>query len=697
MSDNSNSTENDKTAVEDRKTSSPVQKRGGRFATFNNQYYIDLQKDIPNHSTEHVKAYATGTSESNPSGFFTMLCNPLYTPRTNVTEYYQKLANASLPKLIEFGRAIMPDGTSVYCYIYQDNLGERLYKDDTDLALGWRTDEIIENLLIPITHSLKDLQQRDVTHGNIRITNLYDGNDANFKKIRLGECLSAPSSFNQPAIYEPVGRAMASPIGRGEGTIKDDLYALGVILAMHVRNFDPQRGKEEDDIIAAKVVNGSYATLISSNDRLGSGITDLLRGLLADDEKSRSSLEEVLDWLDGQRLSVKQPIKIRKAARALEFDGKNFLFAKTLAFRMMQEQQEAVTIIENSELTHWIERSLGNNEIKERYSFVMKTSQEGGAGIGYWDRLLPKISIALDPDAPIRYRSMSFHMNALGNTLADLFLNKKGLANFIDLFNNGTIHYWLLTSSDLNRDVSEFTQLFDKIKGFLKQKGMVYEIERCLYDLNPSIHCLSPIIEDYFVLNPKDYLTSLERVAEKRKDNYPDDIIDKHAACFLICRDARLIEPHIYDLSSPERYRYIMANLKILAAAQKFYNVGALPNLMDWICSLITPIIERFHDKDRQEALAKDIIKKKEKGILQDILNLVENAEKIKKDQITYRRALLRYKEYENESIQIKQKLKQPKFFSERKGREWAATISGIISSLIIIGFIMVHFQNGGN
>jgi hypothetical protein len=671
-------------------SSAPV--KSARFAVFQNKYFIDLKKELPRYSTEHVKAYSAGTSESNPRGLFAMVCNPNYIPRTNISDHYQKLANQSLPKLIAYGRALLGNKKAVFCYIYQDDLGERLYENDEDIAKGWRSEDIIENILIPVVTSLNNLQQRDVTHGNIRATNLYKS-DKQTSKIKLGECLSAPASFNQPIIYEPVERAMASPIGRGEGTILDDLYALGVILAMHVRNFDPLRGKDDDDIIAAKVVSGSYSALVSSNDRVASGISDLLRGLLSDNKKTRWSLEDVNDWLDGRRLSSKQPIKIKKAARALDFDGKKFLYARTLAFRMMNNPQDAVHLLESSELTHWIERSLGSVEIKERYNLALESAKEGGVGVGYWDRLIPRISIALDPNAPIRYRTMSFHINALGNVLADLFIGKKGLANFIDLFNNGTIYFWLSTSADMNRDVTEHIQTFEKIKGFLQKKQLVSEIERCLYFLNPSVHCLSPYVEEYFVLNPKDLIVALEQFAKNRNGNYPETIIDKHIACFLICRDARLIEPHTYDLSSGDRHKYIMANLKVFASIQKFYDVGPLPHLTSWLVHYSEPLIERFHDKDRQIKLKKDIEVEKDNGMLQNLLSILENEQKIKKDQIAFRRAILRYKEYSLEFDSIKQKLAKPKFFSERKGREWAATISAIISALIIIGFIMLHYQ----
>ncbi len=667
----------------------------GGFAVFQNRYFIDLSKELKEYSTTEVKAYSTGTSQSKASGFFTMICNPKYTPRTNVTQHYQSHANSTLPQLVAYGRAIMPNNTAGYVYIYKDTLGQRLYKNDTDIAKGWKTDKILENLLIPIVMSLKDIQQRDVTHGNIRASNLYNGGADDHSKIKLGECLSTPASFNQPVVYEPISRAMADPIGRGEGTIKDDLYSLGVLLAMHVRNFDPLKGKTDDEIITAKVVTGSYSALVGSSDRISSGISDLIRGLLTDIEKNRWSLEEVLGWLDGQRLNAKQTTKAKKAARGIKFDGTNFFYAKTLAHRLFQKPQDAAALIEGNELIHWIERSLSDKEMLNRVDLATLAAKEGGSGVGHWDRLLPLVSIALDPDAPLRYRSMALNLDAIGNVMASSFMQKKGLNNFVDLFSSGIIYFWLTTLEELNTDTAGIRQKFDKIRGFLRQRDMTNGIERCLYYLNPSIHCLSPTVSEYFATTPTEFAISLESAAESYGSNYPEKIIDQHTACFLISRDSRLVEPHAFDLSSDQDYRYTLACLNILTSIQRFNDVPPLPHVTKWICKLLEPVIDRYHDTEYQNKIHKDLLVKKETGILQDILTLVESPEKVKKDQITYRRAIVRYRELENEKVIIAKKLKKPKYFAERTGREWAATISGIISTLVIIGFLIVHYSGG--
>ena len=110
---------------------------------------------------------------------------------------------------------------------------------------------------------------------------------------------------------------------------------------------------------------------------------------------------------------------------------------------------------------------------------------------------------------------------------------------------------------------------------------------------------------------------------------------------------------------------------------------------------IINPLIGRYHDKEYQEKIKKEIDTVAEKGNLIELLSLIENSERIKKDQLMFRKAMLRYKEYKYEEDKLANRLKNPKFFADKVGQEWAATISGIISALVILGFLMVHYGTG--
>jgi hypothetical protein len=354
----------------------------GNIATFNDRIFINLDKELAHYSTSHIKAYEAGTSASNPTGYFAMICNPIYVSRTHNATAYKKITNKMLPTLVDHGCIKMPSGFA-YGYIYDIDIGEPLFQSNDNIALGWSPDETLEKIVFPIVNCLQALQQHNMTHGNIRATNLFFNEHSSTPRIRLGECLSSPVSFNQPAHFEPIERAMALPNGRSDDEIKDDLYALGVLVGMHVRNFDPLKGKTEDEIIASKVILGSYASIIGNSDRIGTGISDLIRGLLVDDIKYRWTLDEVVNFMEGRRQIAKQPVKVKKAPRAIKFNGREFYFARTFAHRLLQHPKDAATLVEGNELNHWIERSLGNNEISMRVERAHQTASDKGRGGAY--------------------------------------------------------------------------------------------------------------------------------------------------------------------------------------------------------------------------------------------------------------------------------------------------------------------------
>ena len=83
-------------------------------------------------------------------------------------------------------------------------------------------------MLRPAAHVLEHLQGRGITHRGIRLDNVFQS--APGQPVVLGAAWAAPPAMAQPALFEPPYSAMCLPAGRGDGSIADDVYALGVLL-----------------------------------------------------------------------------------------------------------------------------------------------------------------------------------------------------------------------------------------------------------------------------------------------------------------------------------------------------------------------------------------------------------------------------------------------------------------------------------
>ena len=92
----------------------------------------------------------------------------------------------------------------------------------------WPEAELLDCVLRPAAHVLEQLQERGMTHRGIRLDNVFQS--APGQPVVLGTAWAAPPAMAQPALFEPPYSAMCLPAGRGDGSIADDVYALGVLL-----------------------------------------------------------------------------------------------------------------------------------------------------------------------------------------------------------------------------------------------------------------------------------------------------------------------------------------------------------------------------------------------------------------------------------------------------------------------------------
>lgn len=92
----------------------------------------------------------------------------------------------------------------------------------------WPERALLDLVLRPVARVLDVLQERRLTHRAIRPNNVFQS--APGQPVTLGAAWAAPAAMHQPCVFESPYSAMCHPAGRGDGTIADDVYALGVLL-----------------------------------------------------------------------------------------------------------------------------------------------------------------------------------------------------------------------------------------------------------------------------------------------------------------------------------------------------------------------------------------------------------------------------------------------------------------------------------
>src|SRR3546814_1206117 len=85
----------------------------------------------------------------------------------------------------------------------------------------------------------------------------------------------------------------------------------------------------------------------------------------------------------------------------------------------------------------------------------------------------------------------------------------------------------------------------------LNQTGPGFGLERVLYELNPSIHCRSPLIEHLYVTRIEELVPALERAAANRdRGGRP---MDRHIASFAVARSPDVDERFVRTLSGADQ------------------------------------------------------------------------------------------------------------------------------------------------
>ncbi|MGB4106512.1 MAG: hypothetical protein WBK55_01795 [Alphaproteobacteria bacterium] len=669
-----------------------VKRPPGRGASikFDNNIEIFTDARIPEYDIGEVKAYRAISRDK--VDYFALICERQLAPRSRSASNYAGIVNSFLVPLVAVGAIHWPPvNQQRYVMIYKDVLGKKLLTGDQQ-ALGWRQDDVMNIVVKPMIGALLDFRNFDFTHGSIRPGNMfYTGPAAKPEKIVLGECLSLPSSYSQPVLYQTIERGMVAPIARGEGILTDDLYAFGVSLAVCMRSNDPLEGLNDDEIVRAKIELGSYAA-ITGRERFKGSILELLRGVLHDDATQRWTLEEVMVWMDGRRLSPKQSIKEKKAPRAVLFSGEKYFQSTLLAMSLDSNPPDVVRLVESDDLNQWLARSVEDDIALERVENAVKTTREKGTGPGYEERLAANLSVALDPKSPLRYKGLRMTGDGVGKAMAEAMAMKRDIQSFVDLFAQNIAFNWVAAQENQNIDSGNLISRFDSCRNFIRHGKIGYGIERCVYLLCPETHCLSDKLQDYYVQTPEDMINAFEDLC--RRGKAPITFLDRHSAAFLSVKDSKVVDSYLFDLAAPDDYKKILGNLKCLATIQKRSSMPMLPGIATAFMSSMGVIFERYHDRDVRDKLQKSVARYAAEGDLAKMAGILNNAELMARDMGGFKEAMREYATLQKEHYDLATHLADSANFGKATGREVAAVISSIIAAIIVLGSSIMFFMH---
>jgi hypothetical protein len=651
-------------------------------SVLNGHFEIWPDSPLPQLDSLRVSAYAARDRRDPSNKVFAVACDPDLPHRGAILQNLRKLSHSDLLRLRDYGVVSWTREQGCrFVLIYESPAGERLISSLQSQSGPMSEKKVIKEMLAPVTETLSGLAKEGITHRAIRPTNMYLGvEDEDGERVVLGECASVPPAFDQPPAFEPIESLMADPSGRGPGQPADDIYALGVSILALATGKDPAAGRSATQLLAEKMMRGSYHTLVGAH-RVPDSLRDVLRGLLEDRTDARWGIEDLQNWLENRETMPARLSDEHKPERGFSFGGLSFHNPRALATAMAGDWDNAALKDGGHEILKWARQSLGDDDIAGRVLTAMELGKRdlSGDDAGV---VVARLCMALDNRAPLRYKHVSAHVDGLGAVLAARISDQNFLADLGEIFKHELPGCYVRMVHGTQGNGPGMARLLSRFGYFVKDGGYGGGIERCLYELNPSQYCRSPLIAQTKVMQIGDMLPALEMAAGRSPKGPP---IDRHIAAFIAAHVEHNVDSFLKGLNDKDSGDEVaMGMLGLLATVAIQTGAGPFPNLARWIGAHVSPVVESYHHRVWRAKAQAELPGVIESGDIVTIYKFLADGEARQQDRDGYAAAMSRCERIDKE-IQF---LTANEALDPVKATAYGHSLAVLLSAVIGLGAI---------
>ena len=663
---------------------------GGDSVLLNDRFEILTERPVNDLSSVTATAFSAIDARDRSADMVAYVCQTGLPPRWEILGGLRGLDSPVVVRIVDYGMADWaPDNARRPVIVTTRPKGAPIARSIKQRRTPMADDVAMRQVLQPLIQAISELKLRRTFHGCINPTNIFlrEGDGATAKAM-VGECVTAPPGFSQPLLFEPIERGLAMPVGRGAGTMADDIYATGVTLLFMVAGHLPMAQLDDRAIMSAKIEKGSFASL-TADLRLSPGVSELLRGMLFDDPDSRWTTTDIEMWMDGRRQPNRQAFQPRRSSRPFTLGGQDCWTTRTLALQMSRQPDKAITALENGDVVHWLRRSLEEDQMVERLEEAERTARTGRGGT-YEDRRLARSLTALDPLAPIRYKSRAVLPFGIGYALAEAYIRGSGAQEIAEIITAQLPLAWVNNQQDFQPEFAPLMTQLDQARGYLERPVLGNGLERVLYELNQSVHCMSPMVEAYHCLDLETLVHALEDVAGR--PGRPREPFDRHIAAFILSRHSRIKDKVFTSLTAdPNSAERGLACLSLMAELQRETRIRKLRNLSEWTVALIGPLLEQYNSRSLREKLRDHLEKEAKQGDLRKLLQVITNANLRKKDAAAFRVAARDHALISRQIQARESELADRDRLAADVGRQFAALCSGLLAAVMLVVIVLMN------
>lgn len=653
------------------------------------RYEIFPQQPLPDLDSPGVPAFHVTDMTGLSRPLFALICSTEHCPRIDAIPVLLRSAALQMIMPVKADVVYWPPAEGRRAVLlFEQPVGKRLMSQDDERFKPWREDEIVDGVLESLVPSLKDMSDRFITHRAIRPNNMFFASNSG-RELIMGECVSAQAGFHQSTASEPIDSAMCMPGGRGDGVSGDDLYALGFLILVLVEGGNPVTDLSDDEIIERKISKGSYATLTSAM-RSSLPMGDLVRGLLCDDPDERWTVDDLILWLNGRHLTPKQPVLARKAARAYNFMGQPYTTSAGLSYALGRHWREALECVRDGTVERWIRRSLADETVTDAYDLALETAAAEASDADNEHIMLSMILIALDRNAPIRFREFSARVDGMHKAFALSFQDPHINSLYLAAIKGRLAHFWFRVQPTARPEFIHLRRVLDAARRMMVRMAAGCAAEQILYMTNPGWACQSPLFGSDYVSEMKEVLEALDRVVAS--GNFQGEPVDSHVIAFCAANHKRLPEAIIMGLtqdSDPsDRALFI---LQLFGEVQRNFGPPGVPSLVRYAEGLVGPVIETYHNRATRERLRENLPKLVEAGSVLNLLYLVDDIATREEDKTGFQQAQNRFGFLSQHIAWVRAGGFNDPAFIKKVSRPVASVISAIAAGVAVLTMAMLY------
>jgi hypothetical protein len=487
----------------------------------------------------------------------------------------------------------------------------------------WSEAALLDLVLRPAALALARLAARRLTHRAIHPGNLFRARPAG--AAVLGCAWAAPPAALQDPRFEPPYSAMCLPCGRGEGSIADDVYALGVTLLTLALGGPRMAGLDPVAVVRRKLALGSFAAL-AGEARVPPGLGDLIRGMLADDPEHRPTPLLLTDTAAARarRVAARPP---HRASRPIEIAGHACWDARGLAHAMALAPTDAVAALREGQVENWLRRGLGETALAARVEEAIRAPDDHPALAAREASLVTRSVAILDPLAPLCRDGVAVWPDGLPAAIAAAACapaepGAQALPALTAIVEQEAAVPWA-EARGARGDPPAARREARRLRALSRPAGPAPGALRLAYGLNRLLACASPLLGPRVVLDSAGLLRALDAAAPTDPAGASPPM-DEHIAAFVCARSEMRLEAEVARLAEKPPADAV-ARLAMFARLQARLRVAPVPRLAAWLAAPGPSLLSAYRARDRRERLAARLASLTERGDVPALLAVIED------------------------------------------------------------------------